>query len=96
MSDEKQSGRGFLAMEPEKQREIARRGGQAAHASGTAHEFTSEEARDAGRKGGASVSKNREHMARIGAMGGRKTAARKRGAAPPTLGVSAARARWES
>lgn len=39
-------------MDPEKQREIARKGGRAAHQKGTAHEWTSEEARVAGRKGG--------------------------------------------
>ena len=44
--------RGFAAMDEERQREIARMGGKAAHASGRAHEFTSEEAREAGRKGG--------------------------------------------
>lgn len=44
--------RGFAAMDPAKQREIARMGGRAAHIAGTAHEFTSEEARAAGRKGG--------------------------------------------
>jgi general stress protein YciG len=46
------SRRGFASMSPDKQREIASKGGHAAHAKGTAHEFTSEEARDAGRKGG--------------------------------------------
>jgi uncharacterized protein len=46
------SSRGFASMDPEKQREIASKGGQAAHAKGTAHEFDSEEARNAGRKGG--------------------------------------------
>jgi general stress protein YciG len=40
-------------MDPSKQREIASKGGKAAHEKGTAHEFTSEEARIAGRKGGA-------------------------------------------
>ncbi|MFB9994531.1 KGG domain-containing protein [Deinococcus oregonensis] len=45
-------GRGFARMDPQKQREIASKGGQAAHASGNAHQFTSEEARAAGRKGG--------------------------------------------
>ena len=45
-------GRGFASMDPNKQREIASKGGKAAHAKGTAHEFTSEEAREAGRKGG--------------------------------------------
>lgn len=44
--------RGFASMNPEKQREIASKGGKAAHAKGTAHEFTPEEARVAGRKGG--------------------------------------------
>lgn len=48
------SARGFASMDPEKQREIASRGGRAAHAKGTAHEFTPEEAREAGRKGGQS------------------------------------------
>lgn len=44
--------RGFASMDPEKQREIARKGGRAAHQKGTAHEWDSEEARIAGRKGG--------------------------------------------
>jgi uncharacterized protein len=44
--------RGFASMSPEKQREIASKGGRAAHEKGTAHEWTSEEARSAGRKGG--------------------------------------------
>ena len=39
-------------MTPEKQREIASKGGRAAHQKGTAHEWTSDEARSAGRKGG--------------------------------------------
>ena len=46
------SNRGFASMDRQKQREIASKGGQAAHKKGTAHEFTSEEARAAGRKGG--------------------------------------------
>jgi uncharacterized protein len=44
--------RGFAAMDDKKQREIASKGGKAAHAKGTAHEFSSAEAREAGRKGG--------------------------------------------
>ncbi len=44
--------RGFASMPKDKQREIARKGGKAAHAKGTAHEWTSAEAREAGRKGG--------------------------------------------
>lgn len=51
-NDRPRSNRGFASMDPEKQREIAAKGGRAAHAKGTAHEFTSEEAREAGRKGG--------------------------------------------
>ena len=47
--------RGFASMDPAKQREIASKGGKAAHQKGTAHKFTSEEARAAGRKGGRSV-----------------------------------------
>ena len=39
-------------MSPEKQREIASKGGRAAHQKGTAHEWSSDEAREAGRKGG--------------------------------------------
>jgi general stress protein YciG len=62
--------RGFAAMDRDKQREIASMGGRAAHEKGTAHEFTSDEAREAGRKGGEAVSQNREHMAEIGRKGG--------------------------
>lgn len=69
--------RGFASMNTEKQREIARKGGRAAHEKGTAHEFTSDEARAAGRKGGESVSANREHMSRIGRLGGKTSAGRR-------------------
>ncbi len=44
--------RGFASMDPDKQREIASKGGRAAHQKGTAHEWTREQAREAGRKGG--------------------------------------------
>lgn len=64
------SKRGFAAMDENQQREIASKGGQAAHQKGTAHEFDSEEARRAGQKGGEAVSRNREHMADIGRKGG--------------------------
>ena len=47
------SRRGFASMDPAKQREIASKGGRAAHEKGTAHEWTGEEAKEAGRKGGA-------------------------------------------
>jgi general stress protein YciG len=70
MQESQRRRRGFAAMDEEKQREIARRGGQAAHEKGTAHQFNSEEARSAGRKGGESVSRNRQHMAEIGRRGG--------------------------
>jgi uncharacterized protein len=49
---ERKERRGFASMSPERQREIASKGGRAAHAKGTAHEWTPEEARTAGRKGG--------------------------------------------
>ncbi|MGS1079195.1 KGG domain-containing protein [Pseudoxanthomonas beigongshangi] len=65
-------------MDPERQREIARKGGRAAHRSGNAHQFDSEEAREAGRKGGEAVSQDRRHMARIGARGGEARGANRR------------------
>ena len=46
------SNRGFASMDNAKQREIASKGGRAAHVKGTAHEWSSDEARAAGRKGG--------------------------------------------
>ena len=51
---QKKSVRGFAAMDQEKQREIARKGGKAAHEQGVAHEWSSQEAREAGKKGGQS------------------------------------------
>jgi uncharacterized protein len=52
VSETRKERRGFASMSPEKQREIASKGGRAAHQKGTAHEWTSDEARTAGRKGG--------------------------------------------
>jgi general stress protein YciG len=49
---ERKERRGFASMSAEKQREIASKGGRAAHEKGTAHEWTADEARNAGRKGG--------------------------------------------
>lgn len=69
--------RGFASMDREKQREIARKGGKAAHEKGTAHEFTADEARAAGRKGGERVSSDRAHMSRIGRLGGKSSAGRR-------------------
>lgn len=65
--------RGFASMDPEKQREIARKGGIAAHEKGTGHQWTSEEAREAGRKGGRVHSRRRreqEEKERTEATGG--------------------------
>jgi general stress protein YciG len=62
--------RGFASMDQERQRQIASKGGKAAHVKGRAHEFTPEQAREAGRKGGQAVSQDRRHMARIGRKGG--------------------------
>jgi general stress protein YciG len=78
------SKRGFASMDTSKQREIASKGGRAAHAKGTAHEFTSDEARVAGRKGGEAVSRDRAHMAAIGREGGHSRGARARAAAAGT------------
>jgi general stress protein YciG len=49
-------------MDRAKQREIASKGGKAAHQKGTAHEWTSEEAREAGRKGGMASHRRRKQM----------------------------------
>lgn len=53
------SRRGFASMDPATRRKIASKGGRAAHERGTAHEFSSEEAKAAGRKGGRARAKNR-------------------------------------
>jgi len=81
------SNRGFASMDRDKQKEIASKGGKAAHAKGTAHEFDSGEAREAGRKGGVAVSRNREHMAAIGRRGGEaRGQSRSRSAGQPNTG----------
>lgn len=59
----RKSERGFASMDPARQRAIASQGGKAAHQSGNAHEFTSEEAREAGRKGGHASHSNRRAAA---------------------------------
>jgi general stress protein YciG len=71
------SNRGFAAMSPEKQKQIASEGGRAAHRQGVAHEWNSDEARMAGRKGGQIVSQNREHMSEIGRRGGQSSGGRR-------------------
>jgi uncharacterized protein len=71
-------------MDPARQREIASAGGKAAHEQGVAHKFEpgGDEAKAAGRKGGATVSRDRDHMSRIGKRGGVASGVRrkKRGA----------------
>lgn len=62
MEDGKQR-RGFAAMDPDRQRELSSRGGKAAHAAGTAHQFDSDEARAAGRKGGIASGFRRARVA---------------------------------
>lgn len=62
--------RGFASMDRAKQREIASKGGKAAHQKGTAHEWTSEEARDAGRKGGIASHRRRREMMETDGSGG--------------------------
>ena len=70
MAGNGKSRRGFASMDPSRQREIASKGGRAAHEKGTAHEWSSDEARVAGQKGGIAVSRDRAHMAAIGREGG--------------------------
>ena len=62
--------RGFASMERNKQREIASKGGKAAHQKGTAHEWTSEEAREAGRKGGMASHRRKQEQQGGGSGGG--------------------------
>ncbi len=89
------SARGFASMDPGQLREIASKGGRAAHKLGRAHHFSSDEARAAGRKGGRSVSRDRTHMAEIGRAGGaarvrnskQQAARERRGALPPDEGA---------
>src|SRR6478672_9480831 len=71
--DQSTSNRGFGSMDDDKQRAIASEGGRAAHAQGTAHEFTSEEAREAGRKGGQSRGSDGSDSDRGGSSSGRSS-----------------------
>jgi general stress protein YciG len=64
---------GFAALPKKERQAVAQRGGRNAHTKGTAHEFTPDEARAAGKKGGAAISQDREHMRMIGKRGGQKT-----------------------
>lgn len=77
-NESKRTGnRGFAAMDPEKQKRIASEGGRAAHRQGVAHEWSRDEAREAGRKGGQIVSQNRDHMSEIGRKGGQSSGQRR-------------------
>ena len=62
--------RGFASMERSRQREIASKGGRAAHQKGSAHEWTSDEARAAGRKGGMASHRRKEESQGVTASGG--------------------------
>ena len=77
--------RGFASMDRSKQREIASKGGKAAHQKGTAHEWTSEEAREAGRKGGMASHRRKQEQQQHGrrADGGGNTRNRREGDAEP-------------
>jgi general stress protein YciG len=77
--------RGFAAMIPEKQREIARKGGVQAHKISKAHTFTSEEARAAGAKGGRKLATDRQHMSDIGRKGGVSSTLKRRAAATAVI-----------
>jgi hypothetical protein len=74
--DQPRRGRGFAGMDAERQRQISAQGGRAAHQKGTAHEFDSEEAREAGRKGGQASGGSRRKQAagRAAAGAGEKPA----------------------
>jgi len=62
--------RGFASMDRNKQREIASKGGKAAHQKGTAHEWTSDEAREAGRKGGMASHRRKQDQSAESAESG--------------------------
>lgn len=70
MEEKVKQEKGFRRMDPEIARQIRSKGGKACHASGARHKFTSEEAREAGRKGGLIISQNRAHMSEMGKKGG--------------------------
>jgi general stress protein YciG len=73
--------RGFASMDRSKQRDIASKGGKAAHQKGTAHEWTSEEAREAGRKGGMASHRRKQEQQQ---MPDSNAIAREETASPPS------------
>lgn len=66
--------KGFASMDKALVKAIASKGGKAAHAKGTAYEFDTETAKEAGRKGGITTSQDREYMAFLGRKGGKASA----------------------
>jgi|GEM_PF-653396 len=84
------SKRGFASMDPQKQREIASKGGRAAHAQGSAHEFTSEEASRAGRRAHESGNAHEfssEEARAAGRKGGQASRNRNRAQQQPAAGA---------
>ena len=77
--------RGFASMDRNKQREIASKGGKAAHQKGTAHEWTSEEAREAGRKGGMASHRRKQEQQTPDEPGGTNRAATATAANPEQM-----------
>lgn len=69
---EEKKPRGFAAMTPERRKEIAIKGGKTAQAQGRGHQFTPDEARAAGKKGGATTAAIHGRMAELGRMKGKK------------------------
>jgi general stress protein YciG len=78
--------RGFASMDRSKQREIASKGGKAAHQKGTAHEWTSEEAREAGRKGGMASHRRKQEQQGGGAAATASDGADATGGSEPNAG----------
>ncbi len=78
-ADRPRRRRGFAAMDRTRVSEIARKGGKAAHTAGTAHEFTSDEAREAGRKGGRATHAKRRQRAEQTAAGSPSGSGEERG-----------------
>ncbi len=72
MTDDKPK-RGFAALDPEKRKQLAAKGGRALHDQGKAHALTEEEARRGGKSGGRAVAQDVEHMREIGRRGGLAT-----------------------
>lgn len=70
--------KGFAVIPPERLQELASQGGQAARDKGTLHKFTPQEASEGGKAGGASISRDRDHMSRIGRKGGLKSKGRRK------------------